>query len=297
MIDWRKTTHYVVPDLTDFTLSPFVTLKMERLPHVEMNPDGTFYRPDKISGMEFLKTWKRLNPQEYDYVAASQDSERLKAEEEEREQLAAAEDTLPEAEPSAQEENPVGSPEQVYSQHPEQSRNPMQQQQTRSIHTSSRRMLATETTSKSTPSLQNSTLSQPPKEWNAMSRGERKDLVNTATTQILRQHRKRRTAKVPQDEKKRIKYHVKTQLRQDLIGGGVLEDEKTFNKMMTDEGRRRKYEGLPRATPDEKREFLLGLLERNGITPTQSEKRERKRETTPGVVERAIALAKPKVKQ
>lgn len=38
--------------------------------------DGTPYTPEKVDGTEFLREWKRLNPQEYDHILEHQELER-----------------------------------------------------------------------------------------------------------------------------------------------------------------------------------------------------------------------------
>lgn len=49
---------------------------MERTTRVQDRPDGTSYTPDKVDGVEFLRQWARLNPQEYDPVVEHQRAER-----------------------------------------------------------------------------------------------------------------------------------------------------------------------------------------------------------------------------
>ncbi|KAK5091932.1 60S ribosomal protein L27, mitochondrial [Exophiala xenobiotica] len=68
MIDWRKTRHYVVPDLKDCKLTPFVSGNIpvrERLP---VDPSGNPYDRSNIDGMQYLKWWKAQNDSEYQWV-------------------------------------------------------------------------------------------------------------------------------------------------------------------------------------------------------------------------------------
>jgi DNA primase len=53
-------------------------------------------------------------------------------------------------------------------------------------------------------------------------------------------------------------------LRQDLIDKGVLEDQKAYDKLLTDEGRDRRRAGLPNRTKQEKIEFLREYLQNKG---------------------------------
>ena len=219
-------------------LSPFVTMEMEPTNRVEER-NGTYYRPAKINGMEFLRSWKKLNPAQFDQVVDGQEEERA------QNQRTAYKQSFKEE-----------VPEQISSQVSKSGQNPLQQQQTRSMHTSSRRMVSAQ----ATPTTQDP--SQPPKEWNDMSRPERKVLVNTATTQKLRQVRKESgdKRKIPQKEKKKLKQDLKSQLIRKMIGAGILEDQKASAMISTDEGRRRKREGLPRATLKEKEEFWEDII-------------------------------------
>ncbi|EXJ82515.1 hypothetical protein A1O3_06328 [Capronia epimyces CBS 606.96] len=78
VVDWRKTPYFNAPDTQGFSLTPFVTLEMERTTRVQERSDGTSYTPDKVDGREFLRQWARLNPLEYDETVDHQraDSER-----------------------------------------------------------------------------------------------------------------------------------------------------------------------------------------------------------------------------
>ncbi|EXJ78449.1 hypothetical protein A1O1_08849 [Capronia coronata CBS 617.96] len=76
VVDWRKTPHYNAPSAQDFSLTPFVTLEMERTTRVQDRPDGTTYTPEKVDGVEFLRQWARLNPPEYETVVDHQTAER-----------------------------------------------------------------------------------------------------------------------------------------------------------------------------------------------------------------------------
>ncbi|KAI1612810.1 hypothetical protein EDD37DRAFT_320395 [Exophiala viscosa] len=78
VIDWRKTSHYNVPDMEGFSLTPFVTLEMEPTSRVREHPDGTLHTPDKVDAMQFLRDWKRLNTEEYDRYWDWQEAEENK---------------------------------------------------------------------------------------------------------------------------------------------------------------------------------------------------------------------------
>jgi DNA-binding transcriptional MerR regulator len=39
--------------------------------------NGTFYTPERVDGLEFLRDWKRLNLQEYDHILDHQENERM----------------------------------------------------------------------------------------------------------------------------------------------------------------------------------------------------------------------------
>ncbi|KIW58622.1 hypothetical protein PV05_03123 [Exophiala xenobiotica] len=72
IIDWRKTTHYNVPEMDDFYLTPFVSLEMEPTPRVR-HVDGTLQTPEKVDGLDFLREWKRLSPFEYEHLVEHQE--------------------------------------------------------------------------------------------------------------------------------------------------------------------------------------------------------------------------------
>jgi len=90
MIDWRKTRHYVVPDLKDCKVSlpanpsipiqrrPLLTLLPQLTPFVSGNipvrerlpvdPSGNPYDRSNIDGMQYLKWWKAQNEADYQWV-------------------------------------------------------------------------------------------------------------------------------------------------------------------------------------------------------------------------------------
>ncbi|ETI19531.1 hypothetical protein G647_09365 [Cladophialophora carrionii CBS 160.54] len=243
MIDWRKTTHFNVPDTKDFSLSPFVTQEMEQTPRVEEGPGGALYTPPRVDGLEFLKAWKKLNPAQYDSVVDYQEN-----------QTAAIEQSYEEG--AAQ--NQESAQQQTYMQSAEAGRSPLQQQQIRQMHTTSRRLGSAQRSA--------TVVSNPPsaKEWLDMTREERKALINAATTAKIRELKKERGEHVTPAEKQAIKSDMKIRLRQELIGTGMFQDKKEYDKMMSAEGRSRVKEGLPKRTPEEKREFLLSLLQKTG---------------------------------
>ena len=262
-------------------------MKMERTPRVEQRLDGTFYKPAKVSGMDFLRSWKKSNPQEYDGVLEEQEKQRAQAAE-----PAAVEEA------EATKESLAQAPEQVYARGTDQSRNPLQPQ-VRGMHTSSRRMVTTttETTPTTTSPSTGPVPYSKPKEWTALSRAERKDLVNSGTTHQLRTLRKERgkKEKLTKSEKRAVKWGIKIQLRQDLIGRGILEDQKMYDMMMTEEGRRRKREGLSKATPNEKHKFLREVVERAGKIDTRTPT-EQTPGTAPGLLGRVFGSGKEKEK-
>ncbi|KAK5445372.1 60S ribosomal protein L27, mitochondrial [Exophiala xenobiotica] len=72
IIDWRKTTHYNVPEIENFYLTPFVSLEMEPTPRVRQ-VNGTLQTPEKVDGLDFLREWKRLSPFEYEHLVEHQE--------------------------------------------------------------------------------------------------------------------------------------------------------------------------------------------------------------------------------
>lgn len=72
IIDYRKTRHYNMPNLTNFELTPFVTKEMEPTKWERTSEDGTTYQPPKVDGMELLRTWKNERPDMYDHLVAHQ---------------------------------------------------------------------------------------------------------------------------------------------------------------------------------------------------------------------------------
>lgn len=67
VIDYRKTRHYNMPDLSKVELTPFVTKEMESTKWEKMLPDGTTFEPPKVDGMDLLRTWKVESPSEYEW--------------------------------------------------------------------------------------------------------------------------------------------------------------------------------------------------------------------------------------
>lgn len=220
---------------------------MERTTRAIEGPNGEFYTPEKVDGLEFLRTWKRLNIVEYDDAIDHQQKEaekRAQAEANPQIDLVVAEKL----------EEPVQ--QNIYTQDTESGRNPFQQQQTRQLHTSSRRLITATKPAPSEPVFSPSTT----KEWLDMTREERKTLVNKATTIKLRQLKKE-GIDITSQEKKKIKFVIKNRARDELIGKGILRDQEQFEKIMTAEGRNRKRQGLPRRTEAEKNEFIMKILE------------------------------------
>lgn len=43
--------------------------------------EGTLYTPEKVDGLEFLRDWKRLNPEEYDHIYNYQEDKRIQEQE------------------------------------------------------------------------------------------------------------------------------------------------------------------------------------------------------------------------
>jgi large subunit ribosomal protein L41 len=76
IIDYRKTRHYNVPDLSACSLTPFVTKEMEPTKWERTRADGTIYEPPKVDGMDLLKSWRMKVPNEYDWVIRDEESTR-----------------------------------------------------------------------------------------------------------------------------------------------------------------------------------------------------------------------------
>jgi hypothetical protein len=216
---------------------------MEQTPRVEEGPGGVLYTPARVDGLEFLKAWKKLNPAQYDSVVDYQEN-----------QAPASDQSYEEVPEQIQE----SVQQQTYSPGTQAERSPFQQQQTRQMHTSSRRLGSHQ---RSTPEGSNSPSA---KEWFDMTREERKALIKAATTAKIRQLKKERGQHITPAEKQAIKSDMKIRLRQELIGTGMFEDKKEYDKMMSAEGRSRAKEGLPKRTPEEKRELLLSILQKAG---------------------------------
>lgn len=250
-----------------YQLTPFVTQNMEETPRTQEKPDGTLYVPKKVDGVEFLKLWKKLNPAEYETVVDHQEEmRRLDLEREEH--SAAAEETNVQA-PARKRTKKRKSHSSSTS-----TNSPMQQQQTRQMHTSSRRLTSAQPTPIDSPPERpplNPVLSsnEPPKEWNKMTRAERKELINTAAKTHLRTLRKSRGRKtnIETKEKKNIKFKIKMQLRSELIGSGIVTDPAAYQSIMMVEGRRRKAEGLPKWTAKEKEAFVAALTQKSYQKP------------------------------
>jgi hypothetical protein len=246
-------------------LSPYVTTNMPILPYHKEDAEGNIYQPKKVSGMEFLKTWKNAQAaqaatygdwvNEFDQVWDYQENQKRPIEPIEEEQN----DYVEEPEIQASQSGTTQSP-----QLSSQQQNPMNQQQRRQFHTSRRRQTTAE------PTITDTAASS--KEWLDMSRAERKSLVNTETTQKLRALRKERGKHNPvtREERRAMKRGTKIVLRTELLGAGVLEDKKMFDKIMVDQGRQRKHEGLPKWTPQEKTEFIQDLVKNTvNVDPEQ----------------------------
>ncbi|KIX97654.1 uncharacterized protein Z520_06432 [Fonsecaea multimorphosa CBS 102226] len=247
VIDWRKTAHYNMPEIKDFPLTPFVTMEMEPKSRATDRPDGTTYVPDKVDAVEFLRIWKKTNPLEYDGIVAHQEEERRRfaaATTEEYHGQEAQEQAQQEAQQWARDQAQQRTEKQVQKQ---------VQQQTRSFHTTRRLRVHAQ------PPVVEAQSDQPAKDWSEMSRADRKALVNPTATSELRRLRKERKGKLTQQEKKETKKDIKVRLRRELVGEGVFQNEKELQKLLTEEGRRRKAAGLPRRTHGEKAQFLEEL--------------------------------------
>lgn len=241
---------------------------MEETARTQEKPDGTVYVPKKVDGLEFLKLWKKLNPAEYDVVVDHQ-AKMGELDYEPEAQVAAVEEVE-----EADAQNRAQMRTHTQESHSSSSQNPMQQQQTRQMHTSSRRLTSaqpmpidSQLEEPTSPNLLSS--SEHPKEWNKMTRAERKELINTATKTHLRGLRKSRGRKtnIQTKEKKNIKFKIKMQLRAELIGSGIVMDPTAYQGIMMVEGRRRKAEGLPKWTAKEKQAFVAGLTQKNYQKP------------------------------
>jgi large subunit ribosomal protein L41 len=76
IIDYRKTRHYNMPDLSKCELTPFVTKEMEPTKWEKSRSDGTTFEPPKVDGMELLKSWHDLARGEYDWWVAEEETAR-----------------------------------------------------------------------------------------------------------------------------------------------------------------------------------------------------------------------------
>lgn len=76
VIDYRKTRHFNVPDLSKCELTPFVTKEMEPTKWEKTRPDGTTYKPPKVDGMELLKSWYQQSPAEYQWWIDGEEPDR-----------------------------------------------------------------------------------------------------------------------------------------------------------------------------------------------------------------------------
>lgn len=93
IIDWRKVRNYAVPDLKEFKvrtslvngkalltliikLTPFVTNEMEPTSRQRYDENDVAYIPKRVDAMDYLKTWQRQNPQEYDQILKFKETSR-----------------------------------------------------------------------------------------------------------------------------------------------------------------------------------------------------------------------------
>jgi hypothetical protein len=76
IIDYRKTRHFNMPDLSKCELTPFVTKEMEPTKWERTRPDGTTYEPPKVDGMNLLKSWHQLARGEYEWWVESEEEAR-----------------------------------------------------------------------------------------------------------------------------------------------------------------------------------------------------------------------------
>ena len=213
LIDWRKTSHYNVPNIAEFDVSlalrqeapipqneretdkcpqltPFVTAEMARLPRVEEREDGQFYTPPKVDAMEYLRTWKKRNPAEYDQVREYQAEEPAESE------------ALAETEQVEQDEEK----EEITRKEEDQA----------SMSTESdRSQLESVTNHLDLPEQEQSSIEQQPtKNWDEMTRTERKALINKDTVTARRQAKGEVGRKLRREERRAVKKQVKDELRQ-----------------------------------------------------------------------------------
>ena len=73
---------------------------MQPRSRVEDLPTGALYTPEKTDAVEFLRLWKRGNPEEYDVVTSHQEEER-------RARMAAAPEMTASTEQSSVEESSI----------------------------------------------------------------------------------------------------------------------------------------------------------------------------------------------
>src|ERR1700712_237658 len=123
---------------------------MEPTRRVEERPDGTLYTPEKVDGLEFLRTWKRLNAYEHDDIVEKQAQAKADADAAEAgEEIRGYEEVPPQ---DQEKPTPRRSP---YTHSTDIERDPFQQQQEQ------------ETTSSSTDQHR-----QTPQAWAEMTRSE-----------------------------------------------------------------------------------------------------------------------------
>jgi large subunit ribosomal protein L41 len=75
IIDYRKTRHYNMPNLTNFELTPFVTKEMEPIKWERTDKYGKTHEPLKVDGMDLLRTWKSQRRDEYEWTVHHQEEQ------------------------------------------------------------------------------------------------------------------------------------------------------------------------------------------------------------------------------
>jgi large subunit ribosomal protein L41 len=75
IIDYRKTRHYKMPNLTNFDLTPFVTKEMEPTKWERTDKYDKTREPSKVDGMDLLRTWKSQRRDEYEWTVQYQEEQ------------------------------------------------------------------------------------------------------------------------------------------------------------------------------------------------------------------------------
>jgi hypothetical protein len=230
---------------------------MPPTPRTEETYPGSFkyHTPAAVSGIQFLREWKTLNPGEYN-LAADHQAEQARLEDEE---YRAREEINEPSERDIQE----GTPEYdlVAAHQAEQTQLEVENQRTDgAIQQSANDMFESASTSHG-KTRKSSASSKSLKKWFDMSRVERKDILNTATTQVLRNMKRRLKRHIQPHEKKAVKERIQRALRNELIGDEIYTDENSRRLIVMDEGNRRRSAGLSRMTHEEKEAFVQQIAE------------------------------------